>query len=123
MGGFGAGVLGSGNNLKEAPGAGCGQVVAGEQGWGNLIGSFLHDLYVSCGIISSIFCKLALEAKQCPFGFPKCCQFSRKLSEVGAVLLATSLDWGSAWYPWKKRDLGTGSLWDHLFRSSLGEWV
>lgn len=42
--GFGAGVSGSGDNLKEAPEAGRGQVIAGEQCW-----------VIRCGVFSSIF--------------------------------------------------------------------
>lgn len=64
------GCVGCGNNMIVAPGAGYGQVVAGEQCRGAIQwGVFLHDLYTSCGLISSTFCTLASEAKEGAFGF------------------------------------------------------
>lgn len=73
---------------------------------GDPMRGFLLNLYVSCGLISSTCCKLALEAKEGSFGFPECHQIGRKLNEVGAALLATPPGWGFGLIPSEKQASG-----------------
>ena len=84
---------------------------------------FLRVLHVFCGLISSTFFKLASEAKEGSFGFPKCHQIGRKLNEVGAALLATPPGWGFSLVSLEKQVPGRRFPLGSVLRSSLGEWV
>lgn len=66
---------------------------------------------------------LASEAKEGSFAFPKCHQFSRKLWEMSAVLLATLSGWGFSLVSLEKQVFGLRFPLGSFFRSSLREWV